>query len=108
MWVQFRGRLPGAHCGCPEAGLGSPTQVSSLPTKDVSSLWPPFPVVGSLMTIADKQSGLLTPDGGEPGGRGWHLIKDSDPCSPLVPTLQAVLLCRKGGNEVPAQSISLM
>lgn len=92
MWVQFRGWLPAAHCGCPEAGLGSPTQVSFLPTKGVSSLHPPFPVVGSLMTTEDKQSELLAPDQRGPGGRGWHLIKDSDPCSPLIHTLQAATL----------------
>lgn len=32
------------------AGLGSPTQVSSLPVKGISALWPPFPEVGPLLT----------------------------------------------------------
>lgn len=50
--------------GCPGQPL---TQVSSLPKKGISDLWPPFPEVGPLITIVDKQSGLLTPHQWGPG-----------------------------------------
>lgn len=86
-----QGQPPAAHCGCPGAGLGSPTQVSSLPMKGISALWPPHPEVGPLITIVDKQSGLLASRqwGLE---RGWHLTEDIHPSSPLIHTLQAASL----------------
>lgn len=87
-----QGRLPATRHGCPGAGLGSPTQVSSLPVKGISALWPPHPETGPLVTIVDKPRGLLrTPPVGA-GERGWHLIEDMHPSSPLLRTLQAASL----------------